>query len=356
MQEQENQEILTKLQNENEKLKKDVAWMKRKNGVEGFFYTHIKWLSIISVLFLILLLDKLAEYGTHTDILIQDLRNLIIGILLGIIFSFLLSIKSIRTFLLKSISHFMSDDSYIDRLDMDEVQRIRKKIINRLHRTDIVSNKESLFNHLEKLDKFLSIPHKSIVDEKWIFEEVSSYPTLFKLTRIQDYRVHTLDYLNHSSFKILVRNNTIFEDQSLINFIESNFKITIKVDSKIIKIITNTSPEVEMTYDPNSKAHIINFEMPILLEKEFTQIHVVIEKHELIDNSHAIYSSHAAYHLDYNIQLPHDYKITNTYHNNTLDLNDEQVNIEQTNDHSLSVNINGWQLPGLIFVYTFTKK
>lgn len=344
-----------KLKEENKALQREIKWIEIRSGIESFFYTYIKWISLISVLILVLLLDKLGGYTTHPEILVQDLRSIIGGILVGIIFSFLLSLKSIRTFLLKSVSHFMSDDSYIDRLDITEVKRIRDKIINRIHGTDIVTNKESLFNHFKKLDVFLSTPHKSIVDEKWIFEEVNGRTDIFKLTRIQDYRIHTLDHSNHSSFDLIFKSYT-YVDPTKLQEVKDNLKLIIKIDSETSITIDKDSVGLTMDYNNDTTEFKIDFTYPLILKKEYTQIHIEIEKYDTIDNSHAVYSSHATYHLDYSIQLPTNYKITNVYHSNTLDLSDEQVNIKQTNDNNLSVNINGWQLPGLIFVYTFTKK
>lgn len=343
------------LEEENKQLKLQLQRNTRKNGVENFFYKYIKWISIITALLLVLIMDKLGNYTNNHNIFFQDLRNLAGAILVGMLFSFLLSIKSIRTFLLKSISHFMSDDSYIDRLDINEVKRIKGKIANRIHGTDLVSNKESLFNHFEKLDKFLSIPHKSIVDEKWIYEEIEDKPEYFKLTRVQDFRVHTLDSLNHSNFDIIIKNQ-VRAQETFLEELQQNFKIKIIIDSQDPMIIDAESSDINFEYDEEEGEIRVDFVRNITLIKEFTQVHIEIEQYQLIDDSHATFSSHATYHLNYNIQLPENYEITNVYHSNTLHLNEQQVNINQVNCNNLSVNINGWQLPGLIFVYTYKKK
>lgn len=343
------------LEQQNKQLKSELNKINRKNGVEDFFYKYIKWISIITVLVLVLIMDKLGDYTNNNNVFFQDLRNLAGAILVGMLFSFLLSIKSIRTFLLKSISHFMSDDSYIDKLDISEVKRIKGKIANRIHGTDLVTNNESLFNHFEKLDKFLSIPHKSIVDEKWIYEEIPNNTNFFKLTRVQDFRVHTLDSLNHSTFDIIIKNH-VHADENLLEELKQNFKIKIIVDSDEAINIDHNNSDLNFIYNKEQNEICINFLHTITLIKDFTQVHIEVVQYQVIDDSHATFSSHATYHLNYNIQLPENYEITNVYHSNTLHLNEQQVNINQVNNNNLSVNINGWQLPGLIFVYTYKKK
>jgi hypothetical protein len=343
------------LEKQNKSLKNKIKYIQNKEKVETFFYTHIKWISIIFSLFLVLLMDKIGDYTHNTNVLYQDIRNIIGAVLVGIFFSFLLSLKSIRIFLLKSVSSFMSDDSYIDRLDLKEIKRIKGKIANRLHGTDIVSNNESLYNYLEKLDDFHSIPHKSIVDEKWIFEEIDNSDELFKLTRIQDFRVHKLKNIDGTTFDIIIKNYTDSKE-NLLERVKESLKIVIKIDSDKEYTVKDGDPELSIKFNKDSNEIRIDFYKKITLHKEYTSIHIEIEQIENIDFSQAIYSTNAAYHLDYSINLPPTYEITNIYHSNTLDLGNEQVNIKQTNSNNLSVNINGWQLPGLIFVYTFAKK
>jgi hypothetical protein len=241
----------------------------------------------------------------------------------------------------------MTDNSYIDRLNIEEVKKLKGKIANKIHGADIVSNNESLFNYFERLDRFLSIPHKSIVDEKWVYEKISNNEHFFKLTRIQDFRVHTLDFNNFSTFDIVIKSKMIIAEKNLEDDFKNNIKIKIIADQEEY-VFDNQHQDLNIEINQENEISL-NFIKTIKLEKEYTQIHIEMSQYESIDDSHATYSSHAAYHLNYNVVLPDDYEITNIYHNNTLDLGNNHININQVNKNGFSININGWQLPGLIF-------
>ena len=90
------------------------------------------------------------------------------------------------------------------------------------------------------------------------------------------------------------------------------------------------------------------------MTQEYTKISAVHERLEELDDSLAVFSSYAAYGLNYNINLPKEMIFTNVYHSNTLDLTQKQVS-KQVNKSSMTLNINGWQLPGQIFVATYKE-
>lgn len=346
------------------------------------FYSVLKYgTSFVSIAIVYILVD-IGDYCNNLDNFYTDLRNLLLAILVGLLFSFLLTIQSIREFLLKSISNYMTDNSYIKKLSKSELRKLKEDVMNEMHGTDIVSNKESLFNHLEKLDQFHSIPHKSIVNEKWIFENY--FENMFKLIRIQDYRIHSLNHGSDSDFDLKIRSTVTTSSEAIQKLLES-IKIVIKINAKkpinienilqkveedklekfladsentrelIIDVSTEKESEkMKIKYEAESKQLSFDYEYNVPLEQEFTQVHVLTERLEEIAFSQAILSSHAAYGLNYDITLPDGYSFEDIYHNNTLDLKDEHVSVHKRNKE-LAVNVNGWQLPGLIFVYTYKK-
>lgn len=358
--------------------------------VQPVFYKIIKYITIIVAFALIYVLVDIGDYFNNRENFITDLRNVIIAILTGLIFSFLLTIQSIREFLLKSIANYMTDNSYIKKLSQAELKKLKENVMNEIHGTDIVSNKESLFNYLEKLDRFHIVPHKSIVNEKWIFENFSN--DKFKLIRVQDYRIHSLNHGSHSHFDLKIR-STVTTSSSAIKDLLESIRIVIKVDAEIPIVIENILEKVEkedlenfmnvskqnvremhidlsiekknakgilqpsfmkIKYEEDMKQLSFDYEYDVILEKEFTQVHILTERLEEIAFSQAILSSHAAYGLNYDVTLPEGYIFEDVYHNNTLDLKDELVNVHKRHKE-LAVNINGWQLPGLIFVYTYKR-
>lgn len=354
------------------------------------FYSALKYITIAISFGLVYALVDIGDYFNDHEAFFTDLRNVMIALLTGLIFSFLLTIQTIREFLLKSIANYMTDNSYIKKLSSFELKKLKENVMNEIHGTDIVSNKESLFNHLEKLDRFHSIPHKSIVNEKWIFENHST--DMFKLIRIQDYRIHSLNHGFHSHFDLKIRSTVTTSSSHAIQELLKSIKIVIKINADSPIIIENILERIdekevelflsgdenirEMTIDVNNdktamkmKSHgsimkikyeaeykqlSIDYEYNVLLEKEFTQVHVLTERLEEITHSQAILSSHAAYGLNYDVTLPDGYVFEDIYHNNTLDLKDEHVSVHKR-DRELAVNVNGWQLPGLIFVYTYKQ-
>lgn len=344
------------------------------------FYSVLKYVTSFVSIALVYVLVDIGDYCNNLDNFYTDLRNIILAILVGLLFSFLLTIQTIREFLLKSISNYMTDNSYIKKLSKSELKKLKEDVMNEMHGTDIVSNKESLFNHLEKLDQFHSIPHKSIVNEKWIFE--NHLENMFKLIRVQDYRIHSLNHGSDSDFDLKIRSTVTTSSEAIQKLLES-IKIVIKINAKqpinienillnvdndkLEKFLTDSenireliidvsnekeSEKMKIKYEAESKQLSFDYEYNVPLEQEFTQVHVLTERLEEIAFSQAILSSHAAYGLNYDITLPDGYLFEDIYHNNTLDLKDEHVSVHKRNKE-LAVNVNGWQLPGLIFVYTY---
>lgn len=335
--------------------KKDKVENKSLDKGNNFFYNNLKKLSILISLMICYILVDIGNYFNDISNFYIDIRNLLVAILVGILFSFLFTIQSIREFILKSVSNFMTDNSYIKKLSPNELKKLKDNVIKQIHGVDIVSNKESLFNHLESLDRFHSTPHKSIVNEKWIFDNIDDKPNFFKLTRIQDFRIHTLDEDAHKEFELIIK-SVIHADETNKKDIEDSLDYCVLINGKKPVIAKVDSPEnkIDIDYNQEKKLLTAKFVYMIPLEKEFTKVHIRTTRIEEVEFSQAIYSTHAAYGLNYDITLPIGYKYDDVYHSNTLDLKEENVSVHKQ-DRELSVNVNGWQLPGLIFVFTYSK-
>lgn len=316
------------------------------------FYEYIKYISIAVAILIVYALIDIGDYFGSSSTLLADLRNMLIAILVGLLFSFLLTVKSLREYILKSISNFMTDNSYIKKLGTKELKELRENVMKAIHGVDIVSNGESLYNHLAQLDRFHSTPHKSIVNEKWIFGK-SEHDNMFELVRIQDYRIHTLDRDTHKEFELVVKSQLHASVEDKDKVIDS-IKIIISVNGASPVTIDKDSEELIIKYNEKEKELLITYQQSISLEKEFTKVHIESHRLEEIEFSQAVYSSHATYGLNYDITLPDGYSYDDVYHSNTLDLKEENVSVHKE-EKELSVNINGWQLPGLIFVYTYKK-
>jgi len=369
------------------RLVNKCSYKTEASSKQPIFYTALKYITFSITVGLVYVLVDIGDYFNNHEAFYTDIRNVIIALLTGLFFSFLLTIQTIREFLLKSIANYMTDNSYIKKLSPFEQKKLKENVMNEIHGTDIVSNKESLFNHLEKLDRFHSIPHKSIVNEKWIFENHSI--GMFKLIRIQDYRIHSLNHGFHSQFDLKIR-STVTTSPSAIKELLESIRIVIKINADVPiiienilkKILTDSTLEefltgeenirelninvtstnmkalgssIKIKYEADAKQLSFDYEYKVVLEQEFTQVHVLTERLEEITHSQAILSAHAAYGLNYDVTLPDGYVFEDIYHNNTLDLKDEHVSVHKR-DRELAVNVNGWQLPGLIFVYTYKKR
>lgn len=291
---------------------------------------------------------------------LSDLKNICFGIMVGLIFSFLLSINEIRSFLIKSISNFMSDGTYLSKLNKKElIDTINLAYSNLNGGLDISSNKESLFNYLKRLDEYLITPHKSIVSESLTYNYFNGNENLFLAERTQDFRIHTLDLKEYNKFDIIYRYYGIVEKDNLENF-KSNHSVVISVDGKDIIDLKNLLEDNEALttndYNEDTKEYNLYFHKEIILENEFTQVKIHSKKVETVDNSIAMANTYATYTANYDINLPSDFSVENIFHNNTLSENGKVKQITTTkNKNHAHINMNGWQLPGLSFVLTYKK-
>lgn len=289
---------------------------------------------------------------------LNDLKNICFGVIVGFIFSFLLSINEIRSFLIKSISNFMSDGTYLSKLNKKElIDTINLSYSHLNGGVDISSNKESLFNYLKKLDEYLITPHKSIVSESLTYEYFDKEKKLFLAERIQDFRIHTLDIKEYNKFDIIYRYYGIVAKNELNKF-KDNHSVKIYINGKEIINLKNLTDDNESLttnrYNEETEEYNLYFHKEIKLEDEFTQVKIVSKKVETIDNSIAMANTYATYTANYDITLPEDIFVENIFHNNTLSQNGKIKQITTTkNKNHAHINMNGWQLPGLSFVLTY---
>jgi len=306
-----------------------------------------------------LLNEKVKSYSKNI-VYLSDLKNICFGIIVGLIFSFLLSINEIRSFLIKSISNFMSDGTYLSKLNKKElIETINLAYSNLNGGLDISSNKESLFNYLKRLDEYLITPHKSIVSESLTYNYFSENKNLFLAERTQDFRIHTLDLKEYNKFDIIYRYYGIVEENVLKDF-KLNHSVVIYVDGKDIINLKNLLEDNDSLtindYNEDTGEYNLYFHKEIKLENEFTQVKICSKKVETIDNSIAMANTYATYTANYDISLPSDFNVENIFHNNTLSENGKIKQITTTkNKNHAHINMNGWQLPGLSFVLTYKR-
>lgn len=317
------------------------------------FFKSILTITLLLMLITLLILYVINIKLDNNEIWVTDLKSILTGTFVGLLFSFLLSIQSIREYLLKSISHFMSDSSYISKLKPEEKVELKNKIIQEIHGEDIVTNKESFFNYLSNLDCFLINPHKSILNDTYNYSYHNKEKNILKIQRIQNYRIHTLNVNNHNTFKFIFKYKSNFTERLSLEDFKKSFFIKLIVNEDKEEKIDINNEELKIEHLDNNEISV-SYEKEISLVNEFTKISAVHERLEERDDSIGIFSSDATYGLNYHINLPEDMTINNVYHSNTLDLTNKQVD-KVVNKNSMTLNINGWQLPGLVFVATFRK-
>lgn len=333
---------------------------------------HFKLIIILISLVLLFLVSALNSNYKDNEIFllgfyVSDIKNLIVGLIIGLFFSLLLAIETIRNYLLDTISNFLTHKSYIKRLGRNELLKLKDEIIETMHGIDIITNKESLFNSIKKFDEILTIPHKSIVNESWILTNIDDDKVL--ITRTQNYRIHKLtsidlkDKKNKNDFFNLKFRYSIKTEETDLNIITDNFIMDIQIEGETLHSINKNNldsyqienGDIEKGFNPEKKIYHFYFNCNIPLEKEFTKIKVFTQRVEPQDDSIALVVTDATYCSNYTFKLPENIKINNIYTQETLIPSDtKEVDIVNNNNH-VSININGWQLPGLLFVITFNK-
>lgn len=297
-------------------------------------------------------------------IYLNDMKSIFFGIVVGLIFSFLLTIDSIRSFIIKSIANFMSDGTYLSKLNKNELVDTINSAYSQLNGgVDLASNKESLFNYIKSLDQYLITPHKSTVSESLNYKIFDIDKKLFLAERIQDFRVHTLNTKDYNKFDIIYRYYGVVEECNLKEF-RDNHSIEIFVNDKPIISLKKLPSEddginnelKENSYNNDTKEYKIYYHKEITLENEFTEVSIISKKVETIDNSIAMANTYATYNANYKITLPVEYIIENIFHNSTLSSIDKFKQIRsRKNDNMAQISMRGWQLPGLAFVLTYKK-
>ena len=79
---------------------------------------YFKWIVILISLILLFLIYALNLNYKNDEIFllgfyVHDIKNLLIGLIIGLFFSILLTIETIRNYLLDTISNFLTHSSYI---------------------------------------------------------------------------------------------------------------------------------------------------------------------------------------------------------------------------------------------------
>ena len=217
---------------------------------------YFKWIVILISLILLFLIYALNLNYKNDEIFllgfyVHDIKNLLIGLIIGLFFSILLTIETIRNYLLDTISNFLTHSSYIRRLDKQELLKLQNEITETIHGMDIVTNKESLFNSIKRFDKILTIPHKSIVNESWVLTNMDKGQVL--IARTQNYRIHKLTNIDSNS------------KDNKNNFFNLKFRYSIKTEEEDLSIITeNFIMDIQVegaTIHSINKDNIENYEI-----------------------------------------------------------------------------------------------
>lgn len=316
-------------------------------------------LSFISMLYLNMYIEAMPQEITQKGLLLADVKNILIGIFVGLAFSFLFSIQTIREFILKSVSNYMADDGYLQKLGKKELERLKDKVFSVMHGVDLVSNEQSLFHYIKKLDQFLSTPHKSIVNEYWSISYFGDNKDFFRTKRVQEYRVHTLDLQKHNKFDVIYKYSLNVHNEENLQKLKDNFTLVIEANNEKFTVenlndTSNNNMVITNSYDNN--VYEVYIKKEIELKAEFTKVHIETIRLEEIDDSIAVVSNHATYGMNYAIVLPEDIVINNVFHHDTL-YSEKEKQVSVINDgNKVAINVNGWHLPGLIFVLTYAKK
>lgn len=329
------------------------------NEENSDFFKAIQLITLFGMFICILIVVLINIFNVEASVF-TDIKSIFLNIIVGLFFSFLIAIKSIRSYIVGSVASFMGEEEYLKKLNPEELVRIRDKSYNILYGTDIATNQESLFNYFKKLDEHLVLPHKSMVNEEWLikFNESGKY---YKTKRIQDYRVHTLDLKRYNSFDIIYKCSAKVEKEHCEDF-KKDFFLEVLIEG-ISKVKIEHLPNEEKNeyfnqnkFNDNTGLYEISFKYNLKLESEFTKVKVITERLEEIDSSLALVSKNATYGSHYNIKLPDKSNITGVYHNDTLFSKEKkQVTSEILEINQVCIDISGWQLPGLIFVVTYDK-
>jgi hypothetical protein len=351
-------------------------------------------ISIGLILVIIILLTITQNAYPCEDLLntvINDVKNILIAIMTGLIFSFLLSLSWTKRELLAAFSKFIASYDYIDKLTDTEKKTLKDQITRRLHNTDIVSNKESLFNFLEKFDVFLSKPHQSVTTQTFIFKETDGRKDLLTLRREDDYRVHTLRIEQYKNFEVKQKITSSIAASDICTFLQAfslvliigentedmkTFKISYKenalqendcvtqsiLDKKLeLSDIFNFENGHSLTcamnysYDIENCKFFFEYCIPIELKDEFTRVNVKTTRIVSVDNFFSVRVFHPTYGHYCNLHFPENYTVKNVSHHQNLNIVEKQT-IVSVNENNVNISTSGWQLPGMAFALSYCKK
>jgi len=336
--------------------KKDIEEAKVQTPEEGnsSFFKAVVVISICGMI-ICLLVILILNISNDWKNIYSDITSIFSGLFVGLIFSLILAIKGIRTYLMRSVASFMSGEEYLKKLSPEVLNDLRDKSYNILYGSDITSNPESLFNYIKRIEsKIIGTPHKSIVNEKFIYKYFGDKKEIFNVERTQDFRLHTLDFQNHNSFLVEFKYSTELEKIKLDEF-KKQVSFVIEIEGGDTVKVDETTPELLIEYDENTKKLLLKYEKEVTLLQEYTKLRIVSNRLEDISNSFAIASKDAFYTGNYNVIFPTDIRIKELYHNNILYNKKENRIITDKDGNMASININGWCLPGMVFSLVYEK-
>lgn len=360
----------------------DNAIIKNKRfdiSLNTLIYSLIGLFSFI--LILLIIVQSFLEEKSFYHVIISDVKNFFIACIVGLVFSLLLSLNWIRDELLTIFSRFISSSGYIDKLTFEEKKKLKEDITKRLHTADIVSNKESLFNFLEKFDIFLSKPHQSITVQNFIFRNLPGRDDLFISHREDDYRIHTLNLKLYNTFDIEQKIVSTISRGDIALFIK-NFSFSLNVlngqgdsHSFVIRPKSEIPTEIDLKkmdsyweienkneyiYDINvdyleeKNVLLCTCKIPIELVSEYTRVNIKTSRIANIDNFFSVRVLHPTYGHYCTITFPEDYEIKEVSHHQNLNLIEKQTTVTKDKNHT-NISTSGWQFPGMAFALSYKK-
>lgn len=346
----------------------------------GKFFNHLQQTAFEWILILLLILVVInillngfnVKFPNNSQLFadfIMDIKGILIGTIVGLIFSMILAISSIKAYLLQSAANFMAGDEYLKKLSPNVLKSLRNKVYNIIYDIDMTSNEQSLFNYIKQIeDKLINTPHKSSTDELLVYKFFTDDEKIFKVKRTQNFRIHTLNLKEHNKFPLNTQMITNLPDSITSDLFKEHFKFVLKINNKLIHSIntkdefeniinskSDLSNDLKIKYSDNEGLLRLNIKKEVLLEKDFTDIEIITERLEPNEGSFALLANEASYIYEAKFILPEKMMITNLYHDRTIyTSNNTDLKMDGTIDNNIATFVNkSWQLPGLIVTLTF---
>ncbi len=258
----------------------------------------------------------------------------------------------------------------------------------------VVENEESFLQYAKKMRKLYNEPHKSGVDETW--ELTLRQDGFIEENKLQEFRLHNLRKDVHKFFpyshKMALRVDSFDEAKFIFNSFELNLsydkdtgkddikKIEMKnhlfptkdtevIEKKTLKELSEFDDEETARYEDGDSSEVylyavyveedkklhIRCSHKIPLTESFTAVRVEMKRLSKLDDSYGMIIFSLTYMSHYSIILQGDICFGDCHNGNSLDASGRQTHINKK-EKVATINTNGWQFPGLIFVFNIRNE